>query len=236
MRLTGHGTTPLLMTLVILAGPLSHQGHGEPVDNAGPVANSLWDSHAAGAMDADTLDRPVASFTAHRSLLGLVFDNRRQLGGGYTGGAFILSFSDDLSHHTGVAPADTGQDMLQLRISREPADRITMTTRRLISGFRLPIDAAQAGRTIYVLEFSFGGEAGRWAVSFPATVSVRRELRVHGGGESTAQRALLPFTTGPSAGRTFYDALGRSLVRRYGVERRTATLLVPQPDNRGSAK
>ena len=150
-----------------------------PVRNIGPHADKFKDPETGEIRDASELGVSIGTFTGHRSPVGLVFDTSRQLGGSYTGDAFVLGWTagnpvDD----GGSGPfADPGEDLLHMEISRtQPLETEFMArVTRIARGFENPIDAAQRGHRLYVLEH--GGDGGIWEITFPeapALPSLRR--------------------------------------------------------------
>lgn len=133
----------------------------DPISNFGPAAVQYRtiDGVVHNAADEGT---SVASFTPHRSPLGLVFVDQAFPASWQPSGtnlhAFILSWGA-----AGGSLTDRGQDMLALELT--PAgNSYTMTARQLVRGLRNPIDAATIENRVYVLEF--GDNVALWEIAF----------------------------------------------------------------------
>jgi glucose/arabinose dehydrogenase len=138
----------------------------EPCLNFGPDADSYRDPATGEVLDRGAGAAPLATFTAHRSPLGLVFDREGALGGDLEGDAFILGWTrGDPSGSTVNGPfEDPGQDLLHLEIDL-PGDEYHVTTTRIVQGFTNPIDAEIVENRIYVLDH--GGSGAIWEVTLP---------------------------------------------------------------------
>jgi glucose/arabinose dehydrogenase len=130
----------------------------DPIANVGPNADAFRDADGKGA-DASDLGKPIASFTAHRSELGLVFDTAGALGGDLKGDALIVSWGAA----AGNLP-DQGRDLLHLKLTKN-GDTYQAAMTQLVVGFDHPIDAALVGKKLYVLDW--GGKGTIWEVSLP---------------------------------------------------------------------
>ncbi|SMO42654.1 T9SS type A sorting domain-containing protein [Gracilimonas mengyeensis] len=125
----------------------------EPILNYGPDGVNYKDAETGEVLDASAQDTAIASFTGHRSSLGLVFDADSALSGNYTGDGFVLAFTGGndpyfLLQHMN----DPGEDLLHLELTPS-GDTFTMNSTRIASGFLNPIDSEIVGDKIYVLEF-----------------------------------------------------------------------------------
>lgn len=137
----------------------------DPVANVGPDANSYRDSATGIAHKASDLGRSLATFTSHRSPLGLVFDVRNELPDRFRGSAFILSFTPGTTtNDAGSGPfLDESQDLLQLVLTRS-GDNYQTTATRIVCKFRLPVDSEILNGKLYVLEYATGTV---WEVTLP---------------------------------------------------------------------
>lgn len=155
----------------------------DPIKNLGPDAVYYRDSVTGMVHNAYDQGGQLRSFTAHRSPLGLVIDRDSLLLGAYAGGAFLLSYMPG-GDSTGMSPVspwgtpgpfvDPCQDMLKLDMSFDSGDGdYVMHSRRIIAGFYLPVDAAQVGNVVYVLEQRGGGRSNLWKVTFPLDEAVK---------------------------------------------------------------
>ena len=130
----------------------------DPIANVGPDADVMRDADGKG-VDASDLGKSIASFTAHRSELGLVFDTAGELGGDLKGDGLIVSW--------GAAAGtlgDEGRDLLHLKLTKT-GDTYQATMTQLVVGFDHPIDAALVGKNLYVLDW--GGKGTIWEVTLP---------------------------------------------------------------------
>jgi hypothetical protein len=140
----------------------------EPIANLGPDADSYRDPVDGQVKDASDVGQALRTFTAHRAPLGLVFDTAGAMGGDFRGAAFVLGYQGgDPGGETAAGPfKDPGQDLLHLRLARDPDGTYTARTTRIVAGFSNPIDAEIAGNSIYVLEYS--GTGGLFEIMLPS--------------------------------------------------------------------
>ena len=133
----------------------------DPIANAGPAAVYYRGSDGA-AYNAAQRGETLASFTPHRSPLGLTFADAtfptdwQGRDGGLS--AFILSWGA-----AGGTLPDRGQDMLHLEL-QPSGDNYRMTARQIVRDLRNPIDAATIANRMYVLEF--GADVAVWEFVF----------------------------------------------------------------------
>lgn len=149
----------------------------DPIQNLGPSAVFYRDSITGQVHNAFDEGKVLRSFTAHRSPLGLVIDRDSLLDGAYQGAAYLLSYmpGGDSSGMSPLAPwgtpgpfVDPCQDMLKVDLNWDSGvGEYVMHSRRIIGGFYLPVDAAQVGNAIYVIEQRQGGRSNLWKVTFP---------------------------------------------------------------------
>lgn len=125
----------------------------DPIVSAGPDADKFRQPDGA-ITDASDAGETIATFTAHRVPLGLVFDTEDALAGEFTGGAFVLCFGAGSS-----ALGDPSNDLLHLQFTKiVEDDRYELTATRIVEGFsggrfdRGPVDAALVGNKLYVIE------------------------------------------------------------------------------------
>ncbi|HMO65793.1 MAG TPA: PQQ-dependent sugar dehydrogenase, partial [Verrucomicrobiota bacterium] len=150
-------------TFPAVPGPLT-----EPILNLGPDADQYREPLKGAVLDASDRGEAIATLTAHRSPLGIVFDNAAAMGAPYTGDGFVLSWTGGDPWGNGVAGPflDASGDLLHVVLEPLPDDsnyqaRIT----RVVEGFANPIDSEIVGRRIYVLEY--GSPRGIYEVTFP---------------------------------------------------------------------
>jgi len=148
----------------------------DPVVNLGPDADSFRNPATGAVQDASDLGIGLATFTAHRSPLGLVFDREMALGGGLGGGGFILSWTrGDPNGSPAEGPfRDASEDLLHLDL-KKAGEVYQLRATRITGGFNHPIDAEIIGNRIYVLEH--GGSGTVWEVSLPTGPPPPESLR-----------------------------------------------------------
>jgi hypothetical protein len=140
----------------------------KPIQNLGPDADKYTDPVTGKTMDASDTGIPINTFTAHRSPLGLVFDNAGTLGGEYKRKAFMLSYQAGSDSYGPME--DPSQDLLMLNLRKNPTnDDYILNAYRIASNFREPTDAKIAGNKLYVLE----AKGQMWEMSFPASSNRR---------------------------------------------------------------
>ncbi len=133
----------------------------DPIANAGPAAVYYRGSDGA-AYNAAQRGETLASFTPHRSPLGLTFADA-SFPADWQGrdgalSAFILSWGA-----AGGTLPDRGQDLLHLEL-QPSGDNYRMTARQIVRDLRNPIDAATVENRMYVLEF--GADVAVWEFVF----------------------------------------------------------------------
>ncbi len=137
----------------------------EPIRNFGPDADSF--RSADGVIhDASLLHTSISTFTAHRSPLGLVFDQTRTLAPEFRGHGFMLSWTKgDPTGDSAAGPfKDPGQDLLHLNLIKT-ATGYSLHATRIVGNFNNPIDSAMIGNKIYVIDY--GGTQSIWEVTLP---------------------------------------------------------------------
>jgi hypothetical protein len=149
----------------------------DPILNLGPSAIYYRDSLTGLVQNAFDIGGNLRSFTAHRSPLGLIIDRDSLFDGDFAGAGLVLSYmpGGDSTGMSPIAPwgtpgpfVDPCEDMLKLDIQwNQGLGEYVMTSRRIIAGFYLPVDAVQVGNDVYVIEQRGGGRSNLWKVSFP---------------------------------------------------------------------
>lgn len=135
----------------------------DPVLSRGPAAVIFRD--AAGKEQDAAQGDGLATFTPHRSPLGLVFAAGSALpadlrSDATTLSAFVLSWGA-----AGGTLSDKGQDLLHVQL-RKNGDAYEATVHQLAADFANPIDATLIADRLYVLEFGAG--AAIWELHFRA--------------------------------------------------------------------
>ncbi|HAM70675.1 MAG TPA: hypothetical protein DCM86_03430 [Verrucomicrobiales bacterium] len=148
--------------------PPSPGGMTEPILNRGPDADKYRDPADGKVKDASDTGVPIATFTAHRSPLGLVFDETGSMAAPYTGSAFVMSFmAGDETGETAAGPfLDGSNDLLHLQLHRV-GDRYETEVHRLVTGLGYPVDAEVIENRIYVICYGF--ESSLWEITLPSS-------------------------------------------------------------------
>src|SRR5215204_2008363 len=136
------------------------------VQNVGPDANE-YRGHSGKVQDGDQTGLTVSTFTPHCCPLGLCFDTKKILSGDFKGAGFVIRFSGGRSSGMMVPFTDEGADLLHLKLSYDTlTNNFFVRTKRIVGGFKDPVDAVMIGNEMYVIEY--GGEGGNiWKLSFP---------------------------------------------------------------------
>ena len=138
----------------------------DPVINLGPDADAYRDPADGQIKDASEEGVRFATFTAHRSPLGLVFDTDNALDEPFQGDGFVLSWTEGDPDGDDIAGPfnDPSQDLLHLDLAKL-GDNYEAHVTRIVGGFSNPIDAEIIGNRIYVIEW--GGGRGLWEIVLP---------------------------------------------------------------------
>lgn len=136
----------------------------DPIINVGPDANWVRDSKTAKF----NKDSEVATFTSHRSPVGLVFDDKNQFASPYTSDGFVLAYSTGGGDIGYLNSVDSGGDLCQMEFLKTSMDsKYKISVKRLVSGFKDLVDAVLVDNKIYLLQF----DGGLYEVAFPALKS-----------------------------------------------------------------
>ena len=138
----------------------------DPVINLGPDADAYRDPADGQIKDASEEGVRFATFTAHRSPLGLVFDADNALDEPFQGDGFVLSWTEGDPDGDDIAGPfnDPSEDLLHLDLAKV-GDNYEARVTRIVGGFSNPIDAEIIGNRIYVIEW--GGGRGLWEIVLP---------------------------------------------------------------------
>ncbi len=149
-----------------------------PIQNYGPDCDKYRDT-SGHVLDASDSSISIGTFTAHRSPLGLVFDNSHVLSQQYNGDAFMLSWTKGYDScgcstppDTSIGPfVDPSQDLVHLDLSFDStAGNFRLNATRIISEFEHPVDADIDSNKIYVIENGYGGTSGLYEVILPGAI------------------------------------------------------------------
>jgi hypothetical protein len=138
----------------------------EPIPSVGPDADKFRDTTSGAVRNASALGLTISTFTPHRSVDGVVFDNDSLLAGNLKGGAFVISFSN-----SGLITAlgDTSQDLLHIALIKQNGQYTAQVT-KLISGLNSPLGIERAGNILYIVETGLQGSNNSpklWVVTLP---------------------------------------------------------------------
>ncbi|MEO8087812.1 MAG: T9SS type A sorting domain-containing protein [Bacteroidota bacterium] len=148
----------------------------DPIQNFGPDADKYRDTITGTVMDASDSSISIGTFTAHRSPLGLVFDNDSVMHPDYRGDAFMLSWTKGLDScgctaipDTAIGPfVDPSEDLLHLDLAYDTlSDKFTLHATRIVEAFEHPVDDDIDSNKIYVLENGYGGTSGLFEILMP---------------------------------------------------------------------
>jgi hypothetical protein len=147
-----------------------------PIPNYGPDCDKFRDSLDV-VHDASDEGIPIYSFTAHRSPLGLVFDNQNVLGPLYRGDAFMFSWTEGYDSTGSPPPPDSthigpfndpSQDMVHLDLIYDSiAGNFRMNATRIIADFINPVDAEIDSNKVYLIENGYGNTSGLFVITLP---------------------------------------------------------------------
>jgi Secretion system C-terminal sorting domain len=153
----------------------------EPIPSMGPDADKFRDTTSGAVRNASDLGLTIPTFTPHRSVDGIVFDNDSLLTGNLKGGAFVISFSN-----SGLIAAlgDTSQDLLHIALIKQNG-QYTAQVIKLISGLNSPLGIEVVGNIIYIVESGLQGNNNSpklWLVTLPmdAVTSVNKKVNLPG--------------------------------------------------------
>jgi hypothetical protein len=138
----------------------------EPIPSVGPDADKFRDTTSGAVRDASVSGLPISTFTPHRSVDGIVFDNDSVLSGNLKGGAFVISFSNS---RLITALGDTSQDLLHVALTKQNGQYIAHVT-KLVSGFNSPLGIERIGNILYVVETGLQGSNNSpklWVITLP---------------------------------------------------------------------
>lgn len=179
----------------------------KPIRNAGPDADKYRDPATGQVIDASDNGTTIPTFTAHRSPLGLVFDNKSAFSADYKGKGFVLSYQEGSANYGPMQ--ETGRDLLMLDLKKNSAgDDYTLNAYRIAEHFVDPTDAEIVDNKLYVLE----GQGQIWEITFPKEVitgteptpkhfkaypnPIRGKMQIDGLGKQTHAEATVTDISG----------------------------------------
>ncbi len=149
-----------------------------PIQNTGPDCDKFRDTITGAVKDASDLGMTISTFTAHRSPLGLVFDNNQTLHPAYRGDGFMLSWTQGYDSCGCTTVPDTGigtfvdpsQDLVHLNLSYDSTlGNFQVSATRIVGAFSHPIDAVIDSNVIFVIENGYGNTSGLYQITLPVS-------------------------------------------------------------------
>jgi glucose/arabinose dehydrogenase len=141
----------------------------KPVLNYGPDANFYRDRETGEVKDVDDTGEPVGTFTAHRSPLGLFFDQDSLLSEEFKGGSFVLSNSFGENSSLMGPISKLGADLIHMKLEYKPdIDNYIVHCYRIVDGFNGPTDAVMIDNVVYVIEYT----GMIWKITLPAEKNI----------------------------------------------------------------
>ncbi|MHA8055529.1 PQQ-dependent sugar dehydrogenase [Aquirufa nivalisilvae] len=132
----------------------------EPIVNIGPDANWVRDPQTGKFYQI----KNIASFTSHRSPLGLVFDTKNQLASPYTSDGFVLAYSTGGGASGYLNSVDQGADLCQIEFIKSSETAVyQISVKRIAGGFKDLVDAVLVDNKMYLLQ----NDGGIYEVTFP---------------------------------------------------------------------
>jgi glucose/arabinose dehydrogenase len=138
--------------------PKAPMAFTDPVANLGPDGDQFRGDDGSQKDASDGKTR-IATFTPHRSPLGLSFDKENALAEPFKGNAFMLSWGS-----AGGTLSDRGEDLLALKLTKS-GDNYQAQVTQIARGFAHPIDSVLIKNKLYVLDYAGAGTI--WEVTFP---------------------------------------------------------------------
>jgi len=153
----------------------------DPIMNSGLVGDKFRDTITGQVKDASALGLTITTFTPHRSVNGIVFDNDSVVIGDLKGGGFVISLA---AGSTFQPFADTSQDLLHVSLTKVGDTIYTAEITRLVYGFNAPLGIEMVENKIYVME------TGLW---FPTNPSPKLyEITLPSGTVDIVEEKNLP--------------------------------------------
>ncbi len=148
----------------------------DPILSYGPDADDFRDTATGKIEDASELGVTIPTFTPHRSVDGIAFDNDSVLAGDLKGDAFVVSFSNNPEIDT---LGDMGQDLLAVSLTKHGDTTYTAHVNRLVSGLNSPLSDALIGNKLFIMETGEQYEANPypklWEVTLPEEVTAIKQ-------------------------------------------------------------
>lgn len=145
----------------------------EPLSNYGAAADYYKNETTGKIEKSSESGTPVKTFTPHRSPLGLVIDKNKALGSVYSGKAFVMSFmpGGDSTGFSPISPwgspcpfVDPSRELVMMNLYYDSLNNdYAIQTSNIVTGFYLPVDAEQVGKSIYIIE----NNGVLWKIRFP---------------------------------------------------------------------
>lgn len=139
-----------------------------PILSYGPDADKFRDTTTGEIKDASDLGVTIPTFTPHRSVDGITFDNDSVLAGDLKGDAFVVSFANGSNI---TALGDTGQDLMAVSLTKHGDTTYTAHVNRLVAGLNSPLSDVLIGNKLFVMEtgeqYGANPHPKLWEVTLP---------------------------------------------------------------------
>jgi Secretion system C-terminal sorting domain/Glucose / Sorbosone dehydrogenase len=143
-----------------------------PILSYGPDADKFRDTTTGDIEDASDLGVTIPTFTAHRSVDGITFDNDSVLAGDLKGDAFVVSFANGSNI---TALGDTGQDLMAVSLTKHGDTTYTAHVNRLVAGLNSPLSDILIGNKLFVMEtgeqYGANPNPKLWEVTLPEQIT-----------------------------------------------------------------
>ncbi len=124
----------------------------DPIKNKGPDADKIILGKPGPVMDASDSATPFYGISAHRSPLGLVFDDTSMMCGDYYNAGFFVSYGAVTD-----VMGDIGQDLVMMHGLTKVGDAYEANFTQLVQGFTdFPSDAVMVDNKIYIVTYNNG--------------------------------------------------------------------------------
>ena len=158
----------------------------EPLINIGPDANWIRDP-ISGKFYAG---KSIATFTSHRSPLGLVFDSKNKLAAPYTSDGFVLAYSTGGGSSGYLNEIDNGADICQIDFFKSsPYEAYQVSVKRIAIGFKDLVDAVLVNNKMYVIQ----NDGQLYELTFPV-LTTKPSISISSSTKSIVKGENVEFT------------------------------------------
>ena len=158
----------------------------EPINNIGPDANWIRDPISSKFYAS----KSIATFTSHRSPLGLVFDTKNKLAAPYTSDGFVLAYSIGGASSGYLNEIDNGADICQIKFFKSsPNEAYQVSVKRIAIGFKDLVDAVLVSNKMYVIQ----NDGQLYELTFP-TLTSKPSISISSSTKSIMKGDKVEFT------------------------------------------